>query len=509
MTDLKRCAFTSLSLSAVLAAGCAAPPPVPMSHLVVGDLEGPEATVAFVTAERAEPSDAEVAVLAHAELARMLGPHARELKVAFADGQLTLDGPVDSLAVHDAALEVAARLRDVSVIVDEIDVNVPDVSDASIRQGLAVRLRRSPATERLDIDVTVKDGEVTLRGRVDSAQEQRLAVALARRVRGVSAVRNQIVFEPKPRSDAEITADVAAALRDDLFLGDDPIDVTVDDGRVTLSGSTGSLSERQRAEAIAWLSGVKDVHVGGIEVRFDGPAPHIRRAPVPMGDEEAQRAIVRTLAYDPIIPQRDIDVRVHDGRVVLTGVVPRYDVKRAAEEAARRNRIGEVIDNRIEVRPESRFTDDYLETALGEALAEEPVVDANDVSVEIIGGVATLRGTLDSVLERRAALQAASEVAGVTEVRDELQTKHYFEPSLTTPDARIARSVETALLTDPWISGAHLVISVDDGHVFLSGVVDDELSRRRAIEDAHDAGAEAVVPRLAVVDTAAQNPTDS
>jgi len=501
MTALKRRAsLTSLSIVAACATACAAPPPVPMEHLVLGALEGPGATLAFVTPERPALSDEQVAAAARAELAQTLGPHADGLDVDFHEGRLTLSGTLRSLAVHDAALQTVAKLRNVTAVDDDVKLDIPTVEDATIREGVERQLRNAAAIDPLELDVAVDQGIVTLDGRVHSAPEERLAVELARRVRGVRKVDDQIVYEPEPRSDSEIADDVRSVLSNDLFLGNDDVSVNVDDGRVTLSGKVRTLAERRRAEELAWVDGVENVHAGGIEVSFEGTPRYQRRAPHDLDDTRAAAAVERSLAFVPTIPLRAIHVRVRDGRVVLTGVVSRYEAKEAAEDAARQTRIGTIVDNRIEVHPESEFTDAYLASAIRDALVDEPTVNADDVSVEVIGGEATLRGTVDSVVEREAAHHAAAAVSGVTEVDDELATKHYFEPNLTTPDARIARAVENALLRDPWVSGAHMIVSVQDGHVYLSGVVGDELSRRRAVEDSHDAGADAVTSQLVVAE---------
>jgi osmotically-inducible protein OsmY len=488
---------TSLTAVALTAAGCASPPE-PLTHLVVGNIDGPEASVAFVTATPRRLDDSEMANLAKSEIRRAIGPHADALEVSYEDGTLTLRGELRSLALQDAALAAAARLRNVETIADGITLDIPNVDDALITKRIEKRLAATPGSEPWDVGVEVDDGEVILRGRVDSMQEQRLAIEMARLTTGVRSVDNEMFYEPTPRNDEEIAEDVEMALRFDLFLSHDPISVDVDDGRVTLSGDVRSLAERQRAAELAWVAGVKDVHAKAIKVHFDGPRPGFRRVPVPMPDQGAAKAIELSLSFDPRVPTKSVNVRVEDGTVVLTGVVSSYAAKQAAEDAASQSRVAAVVDNRIEVEPQKHFEDAYLTQAVQEALADESIVDATDVSVEVVGGEATLRGELDSVAERKAAVRAASEVAGITEVADELETKQFFAPGLRTPDRSIARAVETALLNDPLVSGANLVVTVDDDVITLTGIVDGELARRRAIEDAHDTGARAVHDRLIV-----------
>ncbi len=63
------------------------------------------------------------------------------------------------------------------------------------------------------------------------------------------------------RSDARILEDVCERLRRDDEVDAGELSVRVDDGQVTLEGSSGTRGERQRAERIAAsVAGVADVH---------------------------------------------------------------------------------------------------------------------------------------------------------------------------------------------------------------------------------------------------------
>lgn len=63
------------------------------------------------------------------------------------------------------------------------------------------------------------------------------------------------------RSDERVREDACELLTDDAQIDASNIDVTVQDGAVTLSGGVNSRAEKRRAEdVIAELPGVKDVH---------------------------------------------------------------------------------------------------------------------------------------------------------------------------------------------------------------------------------------------------------
>jgi hyperosmotically inducible protein len=134
-----------------------------------------------------------------------------------------------------------------------------------------------------DIDVDVKDGIVTLQGTVPSEAARKRALELARKNDGVKGVTDQLRVLPAARATADKPADpppttgskTARAIDDgwikskiyaqfmadwNTVLDDSDIDVDVDKGMVTLSGTVKSAEARTRAVAIAkGTDGVKSV----------------------------------------------------------------------------------------------------------------------------------------------------------------------------------------------------------------------------------------------------------
>ena len=65
-------------------------------------------------------------------------------------------------------------------------------SDERIREDINERLTDHPHVDASDIEVSVKEGEVTLTGTVDDRQAKRLAEDIAESVSGVRDIHNQI-----------------------------------------------------------------------------------------------------------------------------------------------------------------------------------------------------------------------------------------------------------------------------------------------------------------------------
>jgi osmotically-inducible protein OsmY len=68
-------------------------------------------------------------------------------------------------------------------------------SDAAIEDELFSDLTHSRELDASDIDISVEDGVVTLKGFVDTKYERRLAEQLAERIPGVKSVSNQLKFK--------------------------------------------------------------------------------------------------------------------------------------------------------------------------------------------------------------------------------------------------------------------------------------------------------------------------
>jgi osmotically-inducible protein OsmY len=172
-----------------------------------------------------------------------------------------------------------------------------------------------------EIGVIVQAGFVTLTGTVGSYAAKMAAQEAALRVRGVTDVANELhvkLTPPNERTDAEIVRAVRSALEWDVLVPDDRISTTVCDGLVTLLGSVDSLATRNEAEsAVRRLAGIR-----GVNNQIEVLPPTIER-------KDLQLKIVEALARRAIREADRIGVRVHDGRVTLSGEVQSWDEKRA------------------------------------------------------------------------------------------------------------------------------------------------------------------------------------
>lgn len=71
------------------------------------------------------------------------------------------------------------------------------ISDGAIEDQVRIRLANDPDVKGGAFQVSVKDGVVTVKGKVDQAKWKSRAEKIVKKVKGVKSVDNQITVEPR------------------------------------------------------------------------------------------------------------------------------------------------------------------------------------------------------------------------------------------------------------------------------------------------------------------------
>ncbi|MFW6107167.1 MAG: BON domain-containing protein [bacterium] len=404
------------------------------------------------------------------------------------DGIVTLSGSVDNILGRDRAVAIARAVKGVRSVVNKTEVSPAPRTDEEIRQDVLAALATDPAADSYELDVAVSDGVVTLTGVVDSWQEKELSGQVAKGVRGVKDLVNRIDVEYETeRSDAEIKAEVRRRLDTDVLVDAGLIDVTVQDGEVDLTGTVGSAAERARASADAWVAGVQSVDSSGLEIQWWARDEMKRKEKdAQLTDEKIEQAIRDAFLYDPRVFSFQPQVEVEDGVVTLSGTVGSVSAKRAAGETARNTHGVWRLRNLLRVRPETRPADDVLAERVRDALQRDPYVERHEVTVSVLNGKAYLYGAVDNRFEKSQATRVASGVDGVVEVRNSLTVA---EEWTWKDDLEIQQDVQQQVGWSPYVDAGDVTVTVTDGTVTLTGVVDSWYERRKAAENAWEGGA--------------------
>jgi osmotically-inducible protein OsmY len=406
-------------------------------------------------------------------------------------GVVELSGYVDNLLAKQRAVELARATRSVRSVVDRIQVRPIKRADADIRRDVEAALKLDPVAEAYEVQVSVDTGVVTLSGEVQSWQEKMLAEDLAKSIKGVREIRNELKIDYElPRKDSEILEDVSQRLESDVFVEEATITVNVENGEVELAGVTGSAAEKQRAIRDSWVPGTKDVDAKGLKVKL-AAAREIRRKRPPKSFTERQtkQALEDAFLMDPRIVSERIDIRIQGGVAILSGRVPDLRAKQAATETGL-NTVGIYhVRNLLDVRPPTATSDEKLSERVKAALERDPYIKADEMTVTALNGEIFLNGEVKDTFQRKHAESVAARVSGVMEIENNLMIT-------TMPDRKqdwwLKREVEAQLLWDPFVSSRTVSVEVDRGVVTLKGTVRTWLQRRMAERDAWRAGAREV-----------------
>lgn len=451
------------------------------------------------------------------------GVVATKIDVRTSDGIVTLTGEVNNVLAKERAARIVEAVKGVRAVVNRIEVS-PSVtrSDAQIRRDVESALLDDPATESYEIITSVDNGEVTLTGTVDSYQERELVKTVAKGVRGVTAIDDQISVDYKTdRADNEIQKEIEQALRWNTHVDNYLINVSVNGGSVALSGAVGSASEKRMAETDAWVAGVTSVDSSKLSVEGWARDDKLRGDKyVVKSKDELRDAVKDALLYDPRVMSSNVDVEVAGSMVTLRGDVNNLTAKRAAEQDAQ-NTVGvSYVDNRLKVRLDAWPDDSEIAEGIRNALLRDPYVERFEVTVAVLDGTAHLYGTVDSYFDKNRADDVASRVSGVLDVDNHLlvdyDTAYIYDPYVDDTyvnenelieyeeraplktDGEIADSIESELWWSPFVDADEVTVFVDDGVATLTGAVDTWSERQSATENAYEGGATLVDNDLVV-----------
>jgi osmotically-inducible protein OsmY len=145
--------------------------------------------------------------------------------------------------------------------------------------------------------------------------------------------------------------------------------------------------------------------------------------------KDIREAVEAELNFDPLVDAADITVRNMNGEVALNGTVPGYPQYLEAAAAAQRVAgVTDVHNHLAVVLADGDYRDDaMLTTAANNALALNITVP-DGVEATASDGNLTLAGTVSYGTQRAAAEQAVSVLAGVRNVRDDIEIAYDLDP---------------------------------------------------------------------------------
>ncbi|WP_198783225.1 BON domain-containing protein [Shewanella putrefaciens] len=220
-----------------------------------------------------------------------LNPYLRanDLKVTVQKGKAVLTGKVDEKISKELAGEIAQGVSGIKDVDNQIVVDInympkvnpngfgDKIDDANISAAIRSKLQWNKDVDDVGTEVMTKSGRVTLNGTVNNQNAKDITHRLALNTRGVKSVTNNLKIqsatitkdenaklkekaESNNISDSWITAKVKSSFMYSSNINGSDINVSTNNGIVTLTGKVSSGSEQSLAvETAQNIRGVKSV----------------------------------------------------------------------------------------------------------------------------------------------------------------------------------------------------------------------------------------------------------
>jgi osmotically-inducible protein OsmY len=193
------------------------------------------------------------------------------------------------------------------------------------------------------------------------------------------------------------------------------IEVKVTNSTAELSGSVPSYYQKIVAENDA-------LSIAGINAVLNNLTVAFPEGDQPRSDKEIKDSIDNIFMWDNRIDTVDMDVKVDSGIVTLEGTVDTYWKRFEAENIA--FRVSGVLDvvNKLDVRWNSIFRDEAIEADVNHAL-DRNLKHRENIQVEVSGGIVTLKGSVNNIIDKKVAEEKAAYTAGVKNVINSLSVE--------------------------------------------------------------------------------------
>jgi osmotically-inducible protein OsmY len=146
-------------------------------------------------------------------------------------------------------------------------------------------------------------------------------------------------------------------------------------------------------------------------------------------DDSVREDVLGELKWDPkISSESDIAVAVKDGVVTLSGFVPTFWDKDAAENAAKRIYGVKAVANDISVKALWQRTDPEIARDAIQHLERHISIPGDKIKVTVKNGWVTLEGAVDREVQKKLAHSAVKKLKGVTGITNNINIKPKTTP---------------------------------------------------------------------------------
>lgn len=184
-------------------------------------------------------------------------------------------------------------------------------------------------------------------------------------------------------------------------------------------------------------------------------------------DSQLQQDVMDELQWEPRVDHANIGVAAKDGIITLTGFVPSYASKIAAEKAARRVKGVRGLAEEIEVRfaSDPKTADPEIAKRIADMFDWSATIPKGKINVKVEHGWVTLTGTVPWHYQRETAKDVAARINGVKGVTNLIDVRTV--PSTSDVRDRIVAAFKRAADLD----ASTITVMTDGDTVRLGGKV--------------------------------------
>lgn len=212
------------------------------------------------------------------------------------------------------------------------------------------------------------------------------------------------------KSNDVLRKEVMEAIKWEPVLESNKIEVSVQQGIVTLAGTVDNYNQKKEAEHITKdLSGVKAI-IDDIKVDLSFSA--IRN------DKDIASSVIKALEEKWVIPNHKLKVTVQDGWVTLEGILHWNFQRKTADNAIRYMKGVKGVIDKIVI--EAEIKNQMEKEIVEKALKRSWIMDIDNIKVRVDAKTIFLSGIVSSLFHKEEAERIAWNTAGVWQVENEI-----------------------------------------------------------------------------------------